>query len=57
MAPRKEPVPKEPKADEMLVQSGMRFAALKDCHIGRYYKEGEEVDFAPGQMAYWRRLL
>lgn len=45
------PVAKEEKADELIVKPGMRFVARKDCFISGVHKEGELVEFAPGQKA------
>lgn len=45
------PAVHEEKADVLIVKPGMRFVAKKDCFISAVHKEGETVEFAPGQEA------
>lgn len=42
--------PAKEKAEVMIAKPGQRFVAQKDCFIDRCIKEGEDVQFAPGQV-------
>lgn len=45
----KKPNPTPEKAEVMIAEPGHKFIAKKDCFIGKCFKEGETVEFAPGQ--------